>query len=40
MSSWYISVGHYLAEKHIAELPGVASLHAVCPFGGVVKYII
>lgn len=32
----YISVGHYLAEKHIAELPGVASLHAVCPFGGVV----
>ncbi|MBN2253660.1 MAG: 4Fe-4S binding protein [Kosmotogaceae bacterium] len=32
----YISVGHYLAEKHIAELPGTASLHAVCPFGGVV----
>lgn len=32
----YISVGHYLAEKHIAELPGAASLHAVCPFGGVV----
>ncbi len=36
----YISVGHYLAEKHIAELPGAASLHAVCPFGGVVKHII
>jgi len=32
----YISIGHYLAEKHIAELPGTASLHAVCPFGGVV----
>ena len=32
----YISVGHYLSEKGIAELPGTTSLHAVCPFGGVV----
>lgn len=32
----YICVGHYLGEKHIAELPGIAGLHAVCPFGGVV----
>lgn len=33
----YLSVGHYLSEKQIAELPGIASLHAVCPFGGVVN---
>ncbi|HRW93214.1 MAG TPA: 4Fe-4S binding protein [Thermotogota bacterium] len=32
----YLSVGHYLEENAIVDLPLVASLHSVCPFGGVV----
>ncbi|ACR79128.1 MULTISPECIES: 4Fe-4S binding protein [Kosmotoga] len=32
----FISVGHYLDEKNIYTIPGVASIHAICPFGGVV----
>lgn len=30
-----ISVGHYLVENGIMNVPGTASLHAICPFGGV-----
>lgn len=31
----YLSVGHYLEENNTFSLPGIASLHAICPFGGV-----
>lgn len=34
----YISVGHYLVEKYPGlKLFGVSSLHALCPYGGVVN---
>jgi len=33
----YLSVGHYLEEEGIMNLPGIASLHAICPFGGIVN---
>lgn len=34
----YVSIGHYLVEKYPRlELFGVSSLHAVCPYGGVVN---
>lgn len=33
----YLSIGHYLEENYGSTLPGTASIHAVCPFGGVVS---
>lgn len=32
---FFISISHYLEEKNIAVIPGTASIHAICPFGGV-----
>jgi len=32
----YVTIGHYLAENYGIEIPLTASIHKVCPFGGVV----
>lgn len=31
----YLSVGHYFEENYSLILPGAASIHAICPLGGV-----
>lgn len=33
---FFVSISHYLEENEILVIPGTASIHAICPFGGVV----